>query len=89
MLEHYRDVAENLQPPHGRVRLEGAYLGGGFGGKEDDRRVSAGLLVWRRAARCQLVFPREESFIGHGKQIRTMRYRTAPRDGTLVALEAS
>ncbi|HZO40636.1 MAG TPA: molybdopterin cofactor-binding domain-containing protein, partial [Methylomirabilota bacterium] len=35
VLEHYRDVAEVLQLPHGRVRLEGAYLGGGFGGKED------------------------------------------------------
>src|SRR5216683_3103316 len=35
VLEHFRDVAEVLRLPHGRVRLVGAYLGGGFGGKED------------------------------------------------------
>jgi CO/xanthine dehydrogenase Mo-binding subunit len=32
VLEHFRDVADVLELPHGRVRLEGAYLGGGFGG---------------------------------------------------------
>ena len=34
--------------PHGRVRLEGAYLGGGFGGKEDVTvECLLGLLVWK------------------------------------------
>src|SRR5437667_2167300 len=33
VLEHFRDVAEVLRLPHGRVRPEGAYQGGGFGGK--------------------------------------------------------
>ena len=48
VLEHYRDVAEILQIPHGRVRLEGAYLGGGFGGKEDVTvECLLGLLVWK------------------------------------------
>ncbi len=78
VLEHYRDVAEILQLPHGRVRLEGAYLGGGFGGKEDVTvECLLGLLVWKTRRPVQLVFSREESFIGHGKRHPyVMRYRT-------------
>src|SRR5882762_2069996 len=91
VLEHYRDVAEILRLPHGRVRLEGAYVGGGFGGKEDVTvECLLGLLVWKTRRPVQLVFSREESFIGHGKRHPyVMRYRTgATRDGTLTALEA-
>jgi CO/xanthine dehydrogenase Mo-binding subunit len=91
VLEHFRDVAEILRLPHGRVRLEGAYVGGGFGGKEDVTvECLLGLLVWKTRRPVQLVFSREESFIGHGKRHPyVMRYRTgARRDGTLTALEA-
>jgi len=91
VLEHFRDVAEVLQLAHGRVRLEGAYVGGGFGGKEDVTvECLLGLLVWKTRRPVQLVFSREESFIGHGKRHPyVMRYRTgATRDGTLTALEA-
>ena len=91
VLEHYRDVADVLQLPHGRVRIEGAYLGGGFGGKEDVTvECLLGLLVWKTGRPVQLVFSREESFIGHGKRHPyVMRYRMgAAGDGTLVALEA-
>src|SRR5437667_5534126 len=90
-LWHYRDVAEILQLPHGRVRLEGTYLGGGFGGKEDVTvECLLGLLVWKTRRPVQLVFSREESFVGHGKRHPyVMRYRSgATRDGTLSALEA-
>ena len=91
VLEHFRDVAEILQLPHGRVRLEGAYVGGGFGGKEDVTvECLLGLLVWKTRRPVRLVFSREESFIGHGKRHPyVMRYRTgAARDGALTALEA-
>jgi CO/xanthine dehydrogenase Mo-binding subunit len=91
VLEHFRDVAEILRLPHGRVRLEGAYVGGGFGGKEDVTvECLLGLLVWKTRRPVQLVFSREESFVGHGKRHPyVMRYRTgARRDGTLTALEA-
>src|SRR5437867_1756805 len=91
VLEHYRDVAEILQLPHGRVRLEGPYLGGGFGGKEDVTvECLLGLLVWKTRRPVQLVCSRGESFIGHGKRHPyVMRYRSgATRDGTLTALEA-
>ncbi|HXJ78928.1 MAG TPA: xanthine dehydrogenase family protein molybdopterin-binding subunit [Candidatus Methylomirabilis sp.] len=91
VLEHFRDVAEILQLPHSRVRLEGAYLGGGFGGKEDVTvECLLGLLVWKTRRPVRLVFSREESFIGHGKRHPyVLRYRTgATRSGELVALQA-
>src|SRR2546425_4927317 len=91
VLEHFRDVADVLRLPHSRVRLEGADLGGGFGGKEDVTvECLLGLLVWKTRRPVQLVFSREESFIGHGKRHPyVMRYRSgATRDGTLTALEA-
>src|SRR6185503_8314311 len=91
VLEHFRDVADVLRLPHSRVRLEGAYLGGGFGGKEDVTvECLLGLLVWKTRRPVQLIFSREESFIGHGKRHPyILRYRTgARRDGELVALEA-
>jgi len=91
VLEHFRDVAEVLRLPHGRVRIEGAYLGGGFGGKEDVTvECLLGLLVWKTRRPVQLVFSREESFIGHGKRHPyVLRYKTgAMRSGELVALEA-
>ena len=91
VLEHFRDVADVLRLPHSRVRLEGAYLGGGFGGKEDVTvECLLGLLVWKTRRPVQLIFSREESFIGHGKRHPyVLRYRTgARRDGELVALEA-
>jgi CO/xanthine dehydrogenase Mo-binding subunit len=90
VLEHFRDVAEVLRLPHGRVRLEGAYLGGGFGGKEDVTvECLLGLLVWKTRRPVQLVFSREESFIGHGKRHPyALRYRSgATRTGELVAME--
>jgi CO/xanthine dehydrogenase Mo-binding subunit len=91
VLEHYRDVADVLHLPHSRVRLEGAYVGGGFGGKEDVTvECLLGLLVWKTRRPVRLVFSREESFIGHGKRHPyVMRYKTgATRGGELVALEA-
>jgi CO/xanthine dehydrogenase Mo-binding subunit len=91
VLEHFRDVADVLALPHGRVRLEGAYVGGGFGGKEDVTvECLLGLLVWKTRRPVSLIFSREESFIGHGKRHPyVLRYRTgATRAGALTALEA-
>jgi CO/xanthine dehydrogenase Mo-binding subunit len=91
VLEHFRDVADVLALPHGRVRLEGAWVGGGFGGKEDVTvECLLGLLVWRTRRPVSLVFSREESFVGHGKRHPyVLRYRTgATRRGELTALEA-
>lgn len=91
VLEHFRDVAEVLQLPHHRVRVEGPFVGGGFGGKEDVTvECLLGLLVWKTRRPVRLVFSREESFLGHPKRHPyVMRYRTgATRDGRLTAVEA-
>jgi CO/xanthine dehydrogenase Mo-binding subunit len=91
VLEHFRDVADVLDLPHGRVRLEGAYVGGGFGGKEDVTvECLLGLLVWKTRRPVALTFSREESFIGHGKRHPyVLHYRTgATRAGDLTAVEA-
>lgn len=91
VLEHFRDVADVLDLPHARVRLEGAYLGGGFGGKEDVTvECLLGLLVQATRRPVALIFSREESFIGHGKRHPyVLRYRTgATRAGDLTAVEA-
>src|SRR3989475_7603776 len=48
VLEHFRDVAEVLRLPHGRVRLEGAYVGRGLGRQEvvtGERPLV--LVVWK------------------------------------------
>jgi CO/xanthine dehydrogenase Mo-binding subunit len=91
VLEHFRDVADVLDLPHARVRLEGPYLGGGFGGKEDVTvECLLGLLVRATRRPVALIFSREESFIGHGKRHPyVLRYRTgATRAGDLTAVEA-
>lgn len=91
VLEHFRDVADILRLPHSRVRLEGAYLGGGFGGKEDVTvECMLGLLVWKTRRPVHMVFSREETFIGHGKRHPyVLRYKTgAKKTGEIVALEA-
>src|SRR6202795_1132616 len=91
VLEHFRDVAEVLRLPQGRVRIEGAYLGGGLGGKEDVTvECLLGLLVWKTRRPVQLIFSREESFIGHGKRHPyVLRYKTgATKSGELMAMEA-
>src|SRR5262249_46497028 len=57
VLEHFRDVAEGLRLPHSHVRLEGAYLGGGFGGREDvTLQRLLGLLVRRTRRPGQLAY---------------------------------
>ena len=49
-----------------------------------------GLLVWKTRRPVQLIFSREESFIGHGKRHPyVLRYKTgATKSGELVAMEA-
>jgi CO/xanthine dehydrogenase Mo-binding subunit len=91
VIEHFRDVAEVLTLPHNKVRLVGAYMGGGFGGKEDVTvEILLGLLVWKTRRPVKLVFSREESLVGHAKRHPyVIRYKLgARRDGRITALEA-
>ncbi len=91
VLEHYRDVAQALQVPDSKVRIQCTYMGGGFGGKEDVTiEVFLGLLAWKTGRPVRLEYKREESILAHGKRHPyVMRYKTgATRDGRLTALEA-
>ncbi len=88
VIEHFRDVAEVLGVPHNKVRVIGAYVGGGFGGKEDVTvEVFLGLLAWRTKRPVRMVWSRQESLLARAKRHPfILRYRTgAARDGTLLA----
>ncbi|MFQ5913533.1 MAG: xanthine dehydrogenase family protein molybdopterin-binding subunit [Nitrospinota bacterium] len=91
VLEHYRDVAQALGIPESKVRIRCAYMGGGFGGKEDVTvEVFLGLLAWKTGRPVRLEYKREESILAHGKRHPfVMRYKSgAKRDGRITALEA-
>jgi CO/xanthine dehydrogenase Mo-binding subunit len=88
VIEHFRDVAEVLGLPQNKVRVIGAYVGGGFGGKEDVTvEVFLGLLAWRTGRPVKMTWSRQESLLARPKRHPfIMRYRTgATRDGRLVA----
>ncbi len=88
VIEHFRDVAEALQVPQNRVRVIGAYLGGGFGGKEDVTvEVYLGLLALKTGRPVKMVWTRAESLLARAKRHPyRMRYRTgALASGEIVA----
>jgi CO/xanthine dehydrogenase Mo-binding subunit len=92
VIEHARQLADILELPHARVRVVAAYMGGGFGGKEDMTvEPYLALLAWQTKRPVRMVWTRQESL--HARQKRhpfTMRYRTgATRDGRIKAQEIS
>lgn len=58
VIEHFRFIADAIGAPHNKVRILGAMVGGGFGGKEDitSRSISR-CSPSRRAGRCGWSFP--------------------------------
>jgi len=88
VIEHARLLAEILELPHSRVRVIAAYMGGGFGGKEDmtvEPHLAA--LVWKTRRPVRMVWSRQESLLARQKRHPfTMHYRTGVnRDGEIVA----
>ena len=62
VIEHARAIAAVVGFPHGRVRVIGAYMGGGFGGKEDMTvEPYLALLVWKTRRPVRMVWTRQES----------------------------
>ncbi|HEU4978295.1 MAG TPA: xanthine dehydrogenase family protein molybdopterin-binding subunit [Solirubrobacteraceae bacterium] len=87
VIEHARELAEILELPHSRVRVIGAYMGGGFGGKEDMTvEPYLALLAWRTKRPVRMVWTRQESLLARQKRHPfTMRYRTAAtREGRIT-----
>jgi CO/xanthine dehydrogenase Mo-binding subunit len=92
VIEHARQLADILGLPHARVRVIGAYMGGGFGGKEDMTvEPYLALLAWHTKRPVRMVWTRQESLMARQKRHPfTMRYRTgATRDGRIKAQDIS
>ncbi len=90
VIEHFRPIADAIGVPHNKVRVRGALVGGGFGGKEDlTVEVYLALLAKHTGRPVRLEYSREDSFVGHGKRHPfILTYRTGvTKDGKITALE--
>jgi CO/xanthine dehydrogenase Mo-binding subunit len=88
VIEHARALAKILGLSQSKVRVIGAYMGGGFGGKEDMTiEPHLALLVWKTQQPVRMVWSRQESLLARQKRHPfVMRYKTGFRDdGTIVA----
>lgn len=69
VIEHFRFIADAIGVPHNKVRILGAMVGGGFGGKEDITiEVYLALLTRKIGRPVQMIYTREDSMFGHGKR---------------------
>ncbi len=83
-------VARCLGMPQDQVRIIGAPIGGGFGGKEDIAgQIHAALLARATGRPVKVLYDRHESLLVHPKRHATqIRVRLgAADDGTLIAAE--
>ena len=90
VIEHFRFIADAIGVPHNKVRIRGALVGGGFGGKEDVTvEIYLALLAKHTRRPVRLEYTREDSFVGHGKRHPfILTYRTGvKRDGTIVGCD--
>jgi nicotinate dehydrogenase large molybdopterin subunit len=88
VIEHAAMLARILRLPQSKVRVIAAYLGGGFGGKEDMTvEPFLALLVWHTRRPVRMIWDRQESLVASTKRHPfIMRYRTGARsDGTITA----
>ena len=68
-VETFRYIADAIGVPHSKVRIRGALVGGGFGGKCDVTvELYIALLAQRTGRPVRLGYTREDSFYGHGKR---------------------
>ena len=90
VIEHFRPIADAIGVPHNKVRVRGALVGGGFGGKEDMTvEVYLALLAKHTGRAVRLEYSREDSFVGHGKRHPfVLTYRTGvTKEGRITALD--
>jgi xanthine dehydrogenase molybdenum-binding subunit len=88
VIEHAAMIAHILGLPQSKVRVIAAYMGGGFGGKEDMTvEPFLALLVWHTRRPVRMIWDRQESLVASTKRHPfIMRYRTgADRGGTIAA----
>ena len=92
VIEHFRFIADALGVPHNKVRILGAMVGGGFGGKEDITvELYIALLAQASRRPVRLVYTREDSFVGHGKRHPfVISHKTGvKKDGKITAIEVN
>ena len=92
VIEHFRFIADALGVPHNKVRILGAMVGGGFGGKEDITvELYLALLAQTTRRPVRLAYTREDSFVGHGKRHPfSVSHKTGvTEDGKITALEVT
>ena len=90
VIEHFRPIADAIGVPHNKVRIRGALVGGGFGGKEDVTvEIYLALLARHTRRPVRLEYSREDSFVGHGKRHPfTLTYRTGvSKQGKITAVD--
>ena len=88
VIEHAAVIARILGLPHSKVRVIAAYMGDGFGGKEDMTvEPYLALLAWHTRRPVRMIWDRQESLVASTKRHPfVMRYRTgADQDGTITA----
>jgi CO/xanthine dehydrogenase Mo-binding subunit len=88
VIEHAATIAHILRVPQSKVRVIAAYMGGGFGGKEDMTvEPYLALLVWHTRRPVRMIWDRQESLTASTKRHPfIMRYRTgASRAGLITA----
>ncbi len=88
VIEHFRSVAKALGVPQNKIRVQGTFVGGGFGGKEDITvEIFLALLVQATGRPVRLVYTREESILAHSKRHpMVITHRTGVRrDGKITA----
>ena len=84
-------IAASLELEKEQVRVVGALIGGGFGGKEDIMgQIHVALLAAKTGRPVKMLYTRQESLLVHPKRHATViRVKTgATRDGRLTAVEA-
>jgi selenium-dependent xanthine dehydrogenase len=90
--EDRRQIAAALNVDEYKIRVRGALIGGGFGGKEDiAAQIHVALLAHRTGRPVKMLYSRHESLVFHPKRHATLiRVKTgAKRDGTVVASQAT
>jgi len=89
--EDRRQTARALGLPEDQIRVRGALIGGGFGGKEDIAgQIHVAMLAQATGRPVKMLYTRQESLLFHPKRHATViRIKTgAKRDGMLTAVQA-
>ncbi len=90
--EDRRQIAAALDIPESQVRVRGALIGGGFGGKEDiAAQIHVALLAKATGRPVKMLYSRHESLVFHPKRHATIiKLKTGARnDGTIIASHAT